>query len=87
MGIADNPATGINIYPNPAKDKLYIEFNNEDLNIDAEVIIYNIQGQVMISKQIEAENSCIHLNNLNPGIYIIRTRYDQTLLTRKLIVH
>ncbi|MCK9399660.1 MAG: immunoglobulin domain-containing protein [Bacteroidales bacterium] len=75
------------IFPNPANDILYIMLNESMQIIKAEMIIYDLQGKAHISQQIENDKSSICISNLRPGVYIIKVKYDQTLMTRKLIVY
>ncbi len=87
VGMVDLAETGFKIYPNPAKDKLYIQFDGVGHNIDAEVTIYDLNGKAMILKQIVSKKNSISLSNLRPGVYIVWVKSDQTLLTRKLIIY
>jgi PKD repeat protein len=85
VGLEENNETGISIYPNPARDILNIHL--EENNVDALIVIYDAQGKKIVSKRIHRENTAIDLEDLDPGIYIIRLEYDQKLLTRKLVVY
>jgi hypothetical protein len=84
VGLEYNSIPDIRIYPNPAKNVLNIEFEEKDLY--AEIIICNLQGKAMISKYIRQEKTTIDLGDLNPGVYIIRLKYQQNLQSGKLIV-
>ncbi len=66
--------TSINIYPNPAQDKVYIE-SSSGLTSDESVTIYNSIGQV-VSVSITRSNKkdVIHINSLLPGPYHILYR-------------
>lgn len=60
------------LYPNPAIDRLFIQLSGEDVN---EFKIYNSSGQVMLVHQRKATNGVIELNlsELNSGLYIIES--------------
>jgi uncharacterized repeat protein (TIGR01451 family) len=60
------------IYPNPVKDKVYIEFSNPYNNIIAEVI--NLQGSTVLKQLFSNEHIQIEfdLTGLEPDVYIIR---------------
>ena len=64
---------------------LNIQFDKKE--VQAELVIYDIQGKTMISKQIQQEKTNINIGNLNPGVYIIRVVYNKNLMTRKFIVY
>lgn len=61
----------INIYPNPAKSELFIEF--QDL-IDREytIEIYSIPGQLQFKQRGIKNNIAIDISRLNKGLYFIR---------------
>jgi len=75
----------LKIYPNPAHDILNIQF--EEVDADAELHIFDIQGRTMILEQMQQGKIKINIGSLNPGIYILRLDYDRQFLTRKLIVY
>jgi hypothetical protein len=57
----------IQIFPNPAHD--YINVNMDE---NAVMEIYNVQGQLMISGKLSVMNNSIHLTNLSAGSYILK---------------
>lgn len=75
----------VTIYPNPAKDVLNIQFYKN--NGEANLIIFDIHGNAMISELIQQEKTTIDIGNLIPGVYIIRLECNQQLLNRKMIVY
>lgn len=60
--------TSISIYPNPAKDKLFVSATGK-LEI---VELYNLQGQRLIYKRVDEKNTHIDMGNLVPGIYMLK---------------
>lgn len=58
----------INIYPNPAKDKLHIGFNNET---KGNIVITNQLGQVVKEMNIDGKEITIDIEDLTSGIYFI----------------
>ncbi len=66
LDIVSNHATLFSIYPNPASDILQITglFNKNTL-----VTIYNIQGQILITKDLE--NNSINVSGLPSGIHFL----------------
>jgi hypothetical protein len=57
------------IYPNPAKDKIYIEMQQN--LISAEFIIKNVLGQTVITGEIMEKNSVVDISSLTRGIYLL----------------
>jgi len=59
----------IKVYPNPAKDKLFIKGLRESSSFN----IYDITGRLMTSVEVEKESSEIDLSNLSPGVYLLNS--------------
>jgi hypothetical protein len=72
----------VSIYPNPAKDKLYITSSkNEKLN---ELRIFNQVGmQVYYSS---AFDSPIDISSLLPGVYIVQIKSEKGVSSNKLVI-
>ena len=69
--------TNMTIYPNPATDRLTVT-----LNQGAEIVIYNIMGQVVATKDGKAGENTIELSNLSNGVYFVNAGTS----TQKFIV-
>ena len=66
------------VYPNPAKDVLYIRNVSEK----AVISILSIDGRVMLQSK---GSSMININTLQKGLYFVRVN-DQNKITNKRIV-
>jgi hypothetical protein len=79
-GIEETPASNnnqISVYPNPAVDQLSVT-----LNKDAEMTIYNIMGQAVMTVEGRIGANIIDITSLTSGIYFISAGTD----TQKFIV-
>lgn len=79
----------INIYPNPATDKVNIEFiapEGGKMQID----VYDLTGKIVHKEIINARDKEIHNividNKLNPGIYFVKLQLGNYTSTQKLII-
>ena len=72
-------ANEVNIYPNPATGKVYVDFNRP-----IQVAVYNIAGSLLKSKLIQSKYDYISIDDLQPGVYLIRSQNDNTF-AKKLI--
>jgi hypothetical protein len=68
-------------FPNPAKDKITITFNNNVIVND--INIYNTIGKKI---KIDIRNNTIDISNLNQGLYIIEVTTNKWKLRNKLII-
>lgn len=71
----------IHIYPNPATDKLYLNFTNQ--NIDKIQLVDSI-GRVVYSKREVNQNESIDLSQFNGGVYIVRIYTSDNIYTTKV---
>ena len=67
-GLIENTSAIIEIYPNPAKNKLTVRSNE----LIGQIEIYNLVGQKIMSKKGMLNELNIELNNIKSGSYFIR---------------
>jgi surface protein len=78
LRLEDQNLFAISVYPNPAKDKLFIQ----GLSNPSKVSIYNVLGKLMLSERNSSE---LDLEELQSGIYIVKIVDQQKETTRKFI--
>ena len=74
------PAASINKFedanfslsPNPAKEVLNLKASKAISNIE----IYNVMGQKILAKKINAVNNSIDISKLNKGMYLMNVTID-----------
>lgn len=73
------------VYPNPFMTGIYIKGGlNSEMN-GSKVTIYNNEGRLLKSLKMNDYSSYISMQELPPGLYIIRIETDGALIVRKLI--
>ena len=88
-GISNISLPSFLIYPNPAKDLLYLTFPLATSK-DSQVTIFSMSGQVLWQKRYADSilSDCITMDFIkNKGIYMIRFSNRETSETKKLIVN
>lgn len=78
--VNDTEAETIHIFPNPARDIVNI---NSGTNI-REISVYSMNGQLVYETSVDASTFNINLNNLNPGMYLIRITSEESHSIHKL---
>ena len=68
------------LYPNPAKDKLYVRGNEPITSI----AIYDMSGKLVISENKVTD--AIDISGLTPGLYMVQGYADDNTFYKKLIV-
>jgi Secretion system C-terminal sorting domain len=73
--------SGLKVYPNPAKDFLYITSDN---NTTKQVEVYDVLGKVVINTK--TTNTPVNVANLNRGVYVVKITEEGKTATRKLVI-
>lgn len=68
-------------YPNPVKDILNLSYNKTISNVS----IYNLVGQKIITKSINATQSQIDMSHLASGTYLVKVTADDQMKIIKVI--
>ena len=71
-------------YPNPAQDQITLELPERGNFRSLEII--NQLGQIVYSKELVAKKVRLNLNQFESGIYFIKLRNGEAVLTRKLVI-
>lgn len=79
-------AGNLKLYPNPAKDILYIDYSS-DLNTESyRLSIFNGTGQLLYNSQYALNE--VNISNWEPGMYYLKLESkNQTLLEKFIIAH
>lgn len=86
IGIEERNGTmDVQIYPNPASEKINITLNK---SIDAEVSVCNLAGKALIRYTLKGKsNFDLSISNLESGVYFIKILSKEGLIIEKLIKH
>jgi len=72
----------IHLYPNPATDKIIIDFaERQNLNFN----IYNMVGELMLQKELDKNKNEIDISTLSTGLYIIKVTGADWTVRKKFI--
>lgn len=72
------------LYPNPAKNKIFIK-NGSFYNIE-EITIHNLNGQ-LVFKDLYFGDSFVNVSDLKNGIYFIQLRTKSNIISKKIIIN
>ncbi len=81
IGVCEEMAQNIAIYPNPTNGKLY-------LNADGmrHVTVYNIDGQAVYDYEIDADSATLDLSDLTSGLYMVRVITNEGVGTKRVVM-
>jgi len=78
--ITEHPEKPFYVYPNPANERLYINFTKH-LKEPTNVFICNSLGENVFSKAISSKNQTIDISNLPSGVYyLMLNEYRQLII-------
>lgn len=83
LGVDDSVAknSNVKVYPNPVNDILTISFEHGISSVS----IYNLLGQEIFTKSINANETTIDVSNLATGTYLVKVQVDNEVKTLKVI--
>lgn len=73
----------LDIYPNPAKDRIYVRMPEGST---AMIQLFDPEGKVVFCQKAYIPGEGIDLSGLNPGFYLIRITNDMHISEQKLII-
>jgi len=92
LGLIENEfSETINIYPNPASDKITVTFDANDASAK-QVVIYDLSGKELKAINTNTMNTSydkleIDLQNLSNGTYFVKVDSDINSATKKIVIN
>ena len=77
--------TLIKIYPVPAFDKVFLDFQQLNGLQNTAISIYNIQGQMILQQTIMQSHTELNITQLAKGMYIVKVSNDKKSLMGKFV--
>ena len=81
LGISDFNVSTFNIYPNPAKDEIFIDFDSKYEN--STIRLVDLKGIVMLTNKIASQ---IDVKSLSSGIYFLQIENDSILFHQRVVI-
>ena len=84
--LSDNSLeTNINyIYPNPAKEIIFINYNNFNTYLPIFAEVYDVFGRITHKKTLD--NMYMDVSDFKTGIYMINLKQENKIITEKIII-
>ncbi len=85
-GILEIPpiSKDIQLYPNPAKEVLYIVSKNQMLS---NVELYDVSGKKVLSQIFDSNSEQLDINSIAPGSYYLKIETPLDRVFRKVVIH
>ena len=82
--INEAETTGFEIYPNPISNGLFSLILDEET--PSEVVIYNFNGQKVMSQIIDNKVNNINVNTLESGIYLVEVKNANKTMVKRIVI-
>ena len=82
---AHSENNSVSVYPNPASDKVVVEFKNRTAK-EHTIQIFDVPGKLITSVTSNQYKEIIKVNTLSKGIYFVKITGDENSVTKKIIV-
>ncbi len=83
VGINELNTSNVAVYPNPAKEQITFETDNNGFNLT----ITDITGKVIFNQNVVSKKTTVNLNRFNAGVYFYTiANNNQVVTTDKFIV-
>lgn len=82
--VSEVKITGFEVWPNPIVNGLFSLILDEEM--PSEMVIYNLNGQRMMSQHIENSLNTINVNTLKSGIYFVEVKNSEKTCMKKIII-
>lgn len=87
VGISNTPTNAdINIYPNPAKDELFLHLEKESFKQNLKYQIYSTAGQVVATGNIPQPLTGVRVQHIPAGLYQLVITDGNNILMRQRVV-
>lgn len=82
------PSNGLKIYPNPASGILHVTLNNNNYTIE-QLEIYDLTGKKIDfpDTKVNSNKTTIDVSNMSKGIYLLKVKTKNIVLTKKVSIH
>jgi hypothetical protein len=87
IGITENSGEDVfDLFPNPAKDQVFIRIKDRMPGQFAEVSIADLNGRIVKSSILNPNDQRLTTNDLQPGVYFVKVAEGEKVFTKKLII-
>ena len=84
VGIPDNNAGSIRVFPNPARDVVNVSLENNSFN--TRISLVDMTGRTLIERSFPGNDITLNVGNLPRGYYFIRIVQNDEIIVRRIIL-
>jgi subtilisin-like proprotein convertase family protein len=86
LAIEDTTFSNLKIYPNPTTGFVNIDLGNQNLESNSIVKLFDIQGRMILTKEMKTAIDNVNISNLSDGVYLITIENGSSRTTKKIVL-
>jgi len=86
LSIEDTTFSNLKIYPNPTTGFVNIDLGNQNLESNSIVKLFDIQGRMILTKEMKTAIDNVNISNLSDGVYLITIENGSSRTTKKIVL-
>jgi subtilisin-like proprotein convertase family protein len=86
LATEDITFSNLKIYPNPTNGIVNIDLGNQNLESKSVVKLFDIQGRIISTKEMNTTIDNINISNLSDGVYLISIENGSSKTTKKIVL-
>jgi len=79
------PEYSMKVFPNPTRSKIRIELSGFEVGFRSKYFVYNLNGNLLLTKAINSNEMEVDLTGLRDGVYVLRIRMEKEVYDWKII--
>lgn len=83
VGIEEGIMGALNVYPNPAQEELYVDFENAN-SYSSTIELFDMSGKRLTTESMN-QLTILNIENLNPGLYLYRVSNSQGAVSGRFV--
>jgi plastocyanin len=85
VGIPENSANSIRIFPNPARAVAKINLDNVSPD-NARISLIDLTGKILLDQPVSGNETSLNVGNLPRGLYFVKILFNNETVTKRLVL-
>lgn len=87
LSIDENTFSELKVYPNPTTGIINIDLGNTVLENNSVIKLYDIQGRMITTKEMNSSIDNLNISNLSDGVYMLSIENGTSKTTKKIVLN
>ena len=87
LSIEENTFSELKVYPNPTTGIINIDLGNAMIDGKSTIKLYDIQGRMITTKEMNSSIDNLNISNLSDGVYMLSIENGTSKTTKKIVLN